>query len=375
MIFVPKSNSKKNARIKFLRGTKKMRKVFAFLLCAMFVLGDVAIFQLNAAAKTRRADERAENLLRAARAAIGGEAAINAVTNLLMTGSITHNVKFPGETEQRTLNGNVEMAFEFPDKFHKKIQIGDGSARAAESDKKAFVQEIESNRVEAPGGELKNKIRTRVAGERGSELARFAFGLLLKTSPALGALYYAGEGSVDGTAAEIIEARSENGKTVKLYLDKQSNLPLMISYRAVRPHQFIIREMKGAQNGGAPGEIEKDVIVLRAPSGEKVLGAPGEGKVVVRKKDENGNVTTSERAVAGATFERIPMEEAEFQIRFSDFRRVGELTLPHRLSETVNGEARDVTTIESYTVNAPNLAEKFKTEMIRLPRKVKVEQN
>jgi hypothetical protein len=320
----------------------------------MFVIGDAAICSLQSAQARTSRDERAEAVLRQAREALGGSAVIDAVQNLLINGRTSHKIKTP-DGQERSFDGNVEMALEISGKLHRNIKIGDEANLAAESGKKVFVRNTEVFVHRKTDGAEPEKFQKRIAVNHGDELSRLLFGLLLKTSPGLNAVYnYVGEGSVDGTSADIVEASSDNGFVVKLYVDKSSHLPLMMSYRANKPVQFVIK-----RDGAATGSIEKDVMVFRnsLPEGEKIAG-DGATKVFIRKMNENGNIT--ETVKAGEEMPRIQLEEAEFQVRFSDYRSVNGLMLPHRIAQTVNGEAGETMTIESYQVNAQNLSEKFK---------------
>lgn len=330
-----------------------MRKLLAICLCSMFVIGDAAIYSLQAAQAASLRDERAEAVLRQAREALGGSAVIDAVQNLLINGRANHKIKTP-DGQERSFDGNVEMALETSGKLHRNFKTSDEANLLAESGKKAFVRNLEVFVHRKPDGTEPEKIQKRLAGH-GDELSRLLFGLLLKTSPGLNAIYnYAGEGSVDGATADIVEASSDNGFAVKLYVDKNTHLPLMMSYRANKPVRFVMK-----REGAAAGTVEKDIMVFRdiLPEGEKI-SRDGGNRIVIRKKDENGNVT--ETVKAGEEMPRIQLEEAEFQVRFSDYRSVNGLMLPHRITQTVNGEADETMTIESYQVNAQNLSEKFK---------------
>jgi hypothetical protein len=320
----------------------------------MFVIGDAAIYSLQAAQARTSRDERAEAVLRQAREALGGSAVIDTVQNLLINGRASHKIKTP-DGQERSFDGNVEMALETSGKLHRNFKTSDEANLSAESGKKVIVRNLEVFVHRKPDGAEPEKFQKRIAVSHGDELSRLLFGLLLKTSPGLNAIYnYAGEGSVDGTAADIVEASSDNGFAVKLYVDKNTHLPLMMSYRANKQVRFVMK-----REGAAAGAVEKDVMVFRhiLPEGEKISGDGG-NRVVIRKKDENGNVT--ETVKAGEEMPRIQLEEAEFQVRFSDYRSVNGLMLPHRIAKTVNGEAGETMTIESYQVNAQNLSEKFK---------------
>ncbi len=52
-------------------------------------------------------------------------------------------------------------------------------------------------------------------------------------------------------------------------------------------------------------------------------------------------------------------EPAEFQVRFSDYRAVGSVLLPHRWTQTVGGSADETVDVTSYEINPANIAEKF----------------
>lgn len=340
-----------------------MRKFLAVCLCAMFVLGDAVIYSLQTAQAGSLRDERAEAVLKQAREALGGDSVINAVHNLLINGRVNHKIK-THDGQERAIDGNVEMALETSGKLHKNFKAADEANLSAESGKKFVIRESDVIvHRKAEGAPTAERVQKIAAAPRGDELSRLLFGLLLKASPGLNAIYnYAGEGSVDGAAADIVEASGENGFAVKLYIDKATHLPLMMSYRAAKPVQFMLR-----RESGEAGAVEKDVMVFRhiLPEGEKTAGN-GETQFFIRKKDENGNVT--ETAKTGEGLPRIALEEAEFQVRFSDYRSVNGLMLPHRIAQTINGEAGETLAIESYQINAPNLGEKFKGD-IRFARK------
>lgn len=344
-----------------------MRKLLAFCLCAMFVAGDFAANYLQASAAAAARDERAEAVLRQAREALGGEAAINAVQNLLISGTVNHKMILPGG-EERSAQGNLEMALDLNGKINKKINIGgDAPAGQNEANKKVVVKRAEILVNRNPENAPIERFEKRLPGGNADELSRLVFGFLLKTSPSLNAVYnYLGESTVDGTAAEIVEARNENGFAVKIYIDKQSHLPLMMSYRAVKPHQFVMIR-KAGEPAPAAGNGEKDVVILRGDvqPAERAAGE-GQTKIFVRKKDADGNIT--EIVKPGAAMERVPLEEAEFQLRFSDYRSVNGLMLPHKIVETVNNREGESITVSSFQINAPNLAEMFKDDRTVLRR-------
>lgn len=341
-----------------------MKKLLVVMVCAVMIFGELAIMNIKAAAK-RLVDERAAAVLREARTALGGEANINNVNNLVVVGKMTHKFKLPNQ-EERTIEGNLEMALE-ANKIHKMVKSSVGDPNAADV-KRIEVEEkdvvvirkgeaspdkirLEEGTAE-PG--TKRIVRSVRANHQG-ELPRLWLGLLLKTASA--ETVYAGEGNVDGNACDIIETIGADGSRTKVYISKSTRLPLMLAYRGSASMQKIM--IRKSAETPANGEELKDVVVIKTPEGsEKIEG--GERKVIVRK--QNGDFLVEGDAKTAHPF-RIALEEADIQIRFEDFRSVNGLMLPHKWTQTVNGQVHEVTTIDAYEINAQNIAERFKTKV------------
>jgi hypothetical protein len=140
---------------------------------------------------------------------------------------------------------------------------------------------------------------------------------------------YVGEETVDGSACEIIAA-NDGASTVKLYLDKSTSLPRMIAFQHPKP--FMIR-------------MSKD---------EAVPNPDGEVRVFTRKLDAP--------------------EMAEFQVKFSDFRTVNGLQLPHKWTQTIAGKDDEVIDVTSFEINPANLADKLKEVPTKIFLRTKKEQ-
>jgi hypothetical protein len=158
-------------------------------------------------------------------------------------------------------------------------------------------------------------LRHEAAGFHQNELFRTAIALLMTAPQGADATFTSlGDGDVDGNACDIVEAKTGNS-TFKLYLDKSSHLPRMISYQGFKPVMFKVT------------------------------------------KDEMRNGTTPEARVMNHRLEKP--EAAEFQVRFSDYRNVDGVLLPHRWTQTVAGNADETFDVTSYEINPANIAEKF----------------
>lgn len=316
-----------------------MKRFFISILCAtVFFIGLGTMIEKTAA--TFKSDDKAMELIRQARQAIGGDSAINSVKSMTILGKTTKTFEVEGTA--RTEQGDLEINFELPSKLSKTLKIGadngdgkriidkkvevivmkkgDGTEEVVTEDVKPIIIRKSADFTSSTSGDGKKIIinkNGKGGGEhfRSNELFRTTLSLLLTAPDGLDVSYiYVGEGNVDGYTVEIVEARSV-GSSIKLYLDKTSNLPRMVSFQSHKPAIFKVatEDVKPDANGGI--------------------------KVITRQTAES--------------------EMAEFQIKFSDFRNVNGIQLPFKWSQTVGGQADELTDITNYEINPTNIAEKF----------------
>ena len=361
-----------------------MKKFIISVLCvSVFFIGLGGLVEKTSA--SLKSDARALELVRLARIAVGGDANINNVRSMTIKGNSTHVLNINGAAEAK--QGSVEINFELPGKFSKMFRVGDAGEGDGDIRKEVDVivmrkdgnsQEIKDlgdgkkvvivkdgdgkilteniKPADGPrriivkkddgtvlteelrgggGGTLTTENGRKVlidkdvkivrAGEgsamRHNEMLRTTLALLLTAPEGTEIDYtYAGETSIDGATCNIVEANA-NGSTFKLYLDKTTNLPKMISYLGAPMN--IIKLDRPVPTDGTP---EKNV------------------KVFVRKLDSS--------------------ETVEHQVKFSDFRSVGGLLLPHKWTETVAGNAGETIDITNYEINPANIADKFQNQKV-----------
>jgi hypothetical protein len=345
-----------------------------------------------------KSDARALELIRLARIAIGGDANIRNVRSMTITATTTHNLEINGVAE--TKQGTMEINLEMPGKFNKMVRIGNPSDNAVttevqkqtnvfvvrktgeaadlnvpgESKRVVIVKDGEGNVLtedvksvengerrilvkkedgtieeirpgdgkivplgEKPGEEavfttkdgktiaVKKDLNFIAPGEhniaRQNEMLRTTLALLLTAPEGMDVSYtFAGETTIDGAEANIIDVDAAGSK-FKLYLDKSTNLPKMISYLAA-PLKVAKFEKSDAADGAAQSEF----------------------KVLVKSMDA--------------------AELVEHQLKFSDFRSVGGLLLPHRWTQTTAGGPDQTIDITNYEINPANIADKFKDQKI-----------
>jgi hypothetical protein len=333
----------------------KMKKFIISVLCAaVFFIGLGNLVQETGA--RFKSEERALALIKQAQTAIGGETAVREIKSLTINGTVIKTFELDGAA--RTEQGDLEINLQLPNQFGKMMKLrhpeGSTEGKTSELRKEINVFVLNDGNGEAPNfrqidpnGEKQNvfimrkgegdkvlpvdknidgKVRRVITDEnvnvlRGAgnfhqnELFRTALALLLTAPQGADATFvYAGDGDVDGNACDIVEARNGDS-TVKLFLDKSSHLPRMMSYQGHKPMVFRIK--KDMKN-----ELETDA------------------KVFVNKLEKP--------------------EMAEFQIRFSDYRAVAGVLLPHRWTQTIAGNADETIDVASYEINPANIAEKFR---------------
>ncbi|MFN6965144.1 MAG: hypothetical protein ACK4S4_15470 [Pyrinomonadaceae bacterium] len=363
-----------------------MRRFITSVLCvSVFFIGLGALVEKAGAAF--RSDEKALAIIAAARKAIGGDAAINNIRSLRVRGSTVKILKIGGE--EKSIAGETEIAMQLPDKFSKIVKLGSGGEDRpgdasidvlVTSDRPSGVgphkvtikkgeggQEIAVKRSDADVKEIETADGGRVIvrsiskdgeparsrsgdgakvfvdkrvgdagrpGPRQDEFARTLLALLLSTPGDAAANFtFGGEHQIDGRQCNMIVA-DLGSSSVRLYLDRDSNLPVMVAYTAVEPQVVFFR--KEAPAGRALGE-KKDVVTFD------------------RKADAS---TTA----------------VEYQVRFSDYRSVDGVQLPYKWVTTVNGAAGETFDVASYEVNPANIADAFGKQRIFV-REAKPDQN
>lgn len=359
------------------------RFIVSVLFVAVFFVGLGTLVE-KAGAKFK-SDDRALAVIAKTRTALGGEQNLASVRSLIITGKATKT--FDVEGVSRSEQGDVEMAMQLPDKFSKMMRIGNGEGAGTATfertmdvvvvdgkDAGAKVKIIKADgepvekrmvRIHKPGeGETvvadgKNDVIMvrrsgdgtgtwttesdekvvvkEVAGKavpsggptahHQNEMLRTSISLLLTAPEGMEVGYtYIGEESVDGNLCDVVNVESA-GTSFRMYIDKASSLPRMISYEAPKPMMFIAAKMMQAP---ADGEVR---VISRA-------GVPAEGETKVFSR------TTAP-------------EKAQFQVKFSDYRSVNGVQLPFRWTQTVGGRDDESIDITGYDVNPANIAEKF----------------
>ena len=272
---------------------------------------------------------RAQELLAQARDALGGDAKVKAVQSLAVTGSF-RRVLGPQMPES---SGEFEIELLLPDKFKRteNMSLMGGAAQVIRID--GFNGDQHFSDTSSSGG----MVMIRRPGENDpamqasqlralkADAARSLIAWLLYAPDAYQIDFtYAGEAESAEGKADVLDAKGANGFAAKIFLDKQTHRPLMISYRAILPR-----------------------MVMRA-------GGPG-----VSREDAEKRAKEIEKETH-AEVEKNRPEESEIHMFLADYRAVDGIQLPHRISRSVNGEVNEEWEVKKFKLNPPLKAERFK---------------
>jgi hypothetical protein len=293
----------------------RKRSLLLFVLVPL-----VATVPLRAIAP--QADVKAEEILKAARTALGGDDALAKVQSATVTGS---SRRIMGERE---FSSDVTLDLLLPDKFKRTEEMSFGQGGPSVTRVSAVngteVWDDGTNRggggfmmrMGGPGGRgggpggagreptEEERARFKQFQERRmkSERARYSLIWFLKSDAPVS---YAGVAEAPDGKADVLDIKPEGAAPMKLFIDQESHKPLMLTYEGVLPRMI----MRGQGQRPTPEEIEK--------------------------------------------MRNEPPQQVTYEVHFSEYKKVDGVLLPHLISQSVNGNVSEEFTIEKYKLNAP----------------------
>jgi hypothetical protein len=245
--------------------------------------------------------------------------------------------KSDGTTEEVKLEGNNDSQVINTQDGTKVIvkKVEGGNAVFKTTDANANGQNVIVNK----------DVRVVHGGGHENELFRLTLSLLLSSPEGTDVSYtFAGEETVGGIACNAINA-TLGEETIKLFLDKSSNLPVAMNYKAAKMPQMMMK-------------VEKVAV----GNGEKVRVQATSGEAGNKPKE----VHTFERQMHAP-------EMADFQVRFSDFRGVNGVQFPFHWETSTVGKSDEVFEVSNIEVNPANIADKFKAQPMKMVKVVKAQ--
>ena len=177
-----------------------------------------------------------------------------------------------------------------------------------------------------------------------TELSRLMLGWFAAAHPSLSVEFtYAGEAESPDGKADVVDAKNADGFNARLFIDRETRLPLMVTYRGPQPR----------------------VVTAGGPSRQAALPAAA-GHGTAQQAPERREMTEEERKKAREEAERQlealgtqPQATVEFTLFFDDWRDVGGIRFPHKLRRAVSGTTSEEWTVGRVKVNPKIDPKKF----------------
>lgn len=282
------------------------------------------------------ADSRAQEVLKQAREAIGGEEQLQKVQGLNINGQYRRTLG------DRQMEGDREISILLPNKYLVEDAMSAGGHSLAMTNTRGLNGDRAWSansgggggmfiRMGGPGGQNLSPEQIEAAQRRmySAEFSRYLLAMILTPPSSLAVEYkYAGESDVEDVQADVIDVTAADNFSVRIFFDKKSHLPLLLSYRGPKP-----RVMTMTRQGGDAARSPEDIKKAREEAEQKM------------------------RAEAPAAPEQV-----DFYIRLTEHKKVSGLMLPHKLTFLTENEVSEEFDIKKYEVNPQFKADRFEKQ-------------
>jgi hypothetical protein len=294
--------------------------------------------------------DKAADVLKEMRKALGGDR-LESMKTLSLEGP------FQRDGGMRQMAGTNALTLQFPDRLYRSEETelpgGMSMERIAALAGSAAWEDIKQRGgmgggmqivMAGPGGrelspeQLEEARLRRLRTEMMRYLMAFAGGASLQ--PTWVAVAEAPEGKAD-----VLEAKNENGATVRIFVDQQTHLPLMLQYTEVRPRMMMGGPGRGGRGGTGGG------------GGGGRGGDPGAGGAPPEGRGEPGQRPNPDE-IRRRMESMPPPAPSNVTLFLADYKKVDGVMIPHRLTQSVEGKPVEEWTIEKVKVN-PTLKADF----------------
>jgi len=281
-------------------------------------------------------DARAQEILKQARQAIGGEEQLQKIQSLQING------QYRRVFGDRQMGGDREISILLPNKYLVEDAMNAGGMSTAMINTRGLNGDKAWSGNSGGGGGMIFRIGGGPGGPGGqppspeqmeamqrriynAEFSRYLLAMILKPPPLLAVEYkYAGESDVEDAKADVIDVSGPDNFSVRVFFDQKSHLPLLLSYRGPKP-----RVMTMTRQAGSPAKPED-----------------------IKKAQEEAEKKMHAEAPP------VP-EEVDFYIRLTDHKKVGGIMLPHKLTFLTESEVSEEFEISKYQLNPQFKADHF----------------
>jgi hypothetical protein len=172
-----------------------------------------------------------------------------------------------------------------------------------------------------PGGAAADPKMAQAAMQQGvrSDFARLSIGWLLTTPSSFPVEFsFAGEAEAPEGKADVLDVKGPGGFAARLFLDQKTHRPLMLTFKGRKPRIITQTATGGHRN---PEEVEKRAKEMEA--------------------------------------EAAKQPEVEYRIHFSDYREVNGVSIPHKITRSIEDEVNEEMEIKNVKINPQLKPEKF----------------
>ena len=315
-------------------------------------------------------------ILAAAREALGGEKRLSAVKNFVATGR-TRQVR-----GDNLVPIEFEIAVELPDKYVRKDEIpaqesgptstgfnGDELIQLPVPTPPAAPPAAAQGRAGGPSAppsqaQLDAARLARVAGVK-QDFVRLTLGMFAASFSSYPLTFsYVGQAEAPQGKADVLEAKAPPNFSVQLFINSQTHLPIMVSWKQAPGRGGPGRggppagEERGRGDAAAEGRGRGDAPPTPStpapspsaatPQGAAAQGAPGGAPPGVPP----AGASTAGRSAA-------PPAPVEYRIYYADYRDVDGMQWPFRLRRATGPDTTEETTFDRFRINTKIDPKKF----------------
>ena len=293
---------------------------------------------------------RAAEILAAARKAIGDKK-LDGLRTFSVQSALQRNI----QTMQ--VSSDVEILLDLPDKYLRNETPSGGGMITAAGGTTGFngdrpLQKLNGGgmpgggmviRMGGPGAlssgdgdkptpeQLAEMTKSMVRGSQ-TEASRLMLGWFAMAHPAVNAQYtFAGEAESPDGKAYVIDVKNADGFTARLFIDEETHLPLMVTYKAPQP-----RTMSA---GGTTRQV--------TPTG----GNPHAVTVTSSMSDDDRKKAQAEIDKQIKELQRQPQVMADYTVFFEDWRDADGVKFPFKMRRAMGSETTEEWTVSKVKVN------------------------
>ena len=197
---------------------------------------------------------------------------------------------------------------------------------------------------EKPSPEEQERMDKAMLRSARAELSRLMLGWFAAAHPSLSVEFtYAGEAEAPDGKADVVDAKNADGFNARLFIDRETRLPLMVTYKGPQPRVVT-----------AGGPIRQTAPTAAAAQGS---AQPAPERREMTEEERKKAREEAEKQLEAARTQ--PQAMVEFTLFFDDWRDVGGIKFPHKLRRAMSGATNEEWTVAKVKVNPTIDPKKF----------------